>query len=90
MMKTVSIIVTGKVQGVWFRKYTVDKAAALGITGTVKNLPDDTVYIVATGITEQLTELENWCWQGSPKSKVESVIVKEEVLREFDGFGIKR
>lgn len=89
MLKTVSIIVSGKVQGVWYRKYTLDKAVELKLTGFVKNLPDDTVYILATGTAEQIQQLITWCWMGSPKSKVSNVIVEEGELMEFERFGIE-
>ena len=88
MLQTISIIVTGKVQGVWYRKYTAEKAMELGISGYVKNLPDDSVYILATGIEEKLNALVQWCYIGSPKSKVEKVEVKEEPLRKFNDFKI--
>ena len=42
-MQSLSIIVTGKVQGVWFRQSTKDKALELGITGEVSNQPDGAV-----------------------------------------------
>ena len=90
MLKTISIIVTGKVQGVWYRKYTVDKAAALGISGYVKNLADNSVYILVTGTEEQLDELVQWCYTGSPKSKVERVIVQKEETQIQIGFEIKQ
>lgn len=90
MLKTVSIHVTGKVQAVWYRKYTVDKAVELNITGFVKNLPDDSVYIVATGTAEQVMQLADWCWTGSPRSKVNSVTVDDVKLQEFEGFRIVR
>ncbi|MBX9782522.1 MAG: acylphosphatase [Chitinophagaceae bacterium] len=90
MLKTVSIIVTGKVQGVWYRRYTADKAKELHITGFVQNMPDDSVYILATGAAEQLDALVQWCYTGSPKSKVETVEVKEENLQGFESFEIER
>ncbi len=90
MLKTISITVTGKVQGVWFRKYTVEKANELGVTGYVRNLPDESVYILATGSEEQLNAFSQWCYTGSPKSKVEQVIVKEETLNIIEGFHIVR
>lgn len=89
MIKTISISVSGNVQGVWFRKYTQDKAQQLIITGYVKNLLDGSVNAVATGTEEQLQELINWCWQGSPKSKVTDVQVQEQRLQKFTGFIIK-
>ncbi len=90
MIKTVSITVSGKVQGVWFRKYTLDKAVDLNVTGFVKNLPDDSVFIVATGTNEQLQQFISWFWQGSPKSKVERVEVKEMALQPFNSFIVER
>ena len=90
MLKTVSIHVTGKVQAVWYRKYTLDKAVELHLTGFVKNLPDDSVYIIATGTAEQVQQLVEWCWTGSPGSKVLSVIVKEIESQQFDRFAITK
>ena len=90
MLKTVSILVTGKVQAVWYRKYTLDKAVELNITGFVKNLPDDSVYIVATGTAEQVQQLAEWCWTGSPRSKVLSVTVDNLELKEFERFEVVR
>ncbi|HEX4956854.1 MAG TPA: acylphosphatase [Lacibacter sp.] len=90
MLKTISIIISGKVQGVWFRKYTAEKAMELGIKGHVKNLPDDNVYILATGTEEQLQALVQWCYIGSPKSRVEKVQVREELLQKFDDFKIEK
>ncbi len=89
MIKTVSISITGKVQGVWFRKYTQEKAQQLTVTGTVKNFYDGSVLIVATGTDKQLQELINWCWHGSPKSKVEHVQVQELNLQRFAAFEIE-
>jgi acylphosphatase len=90
MNKTVSILVTGRVQGVWYRKYTMYKAIELGIKGYVRNMPDDSVYILATGTPEQLDALVQWCYIGSPKSKVEKVTVLDESFLEMNGFNIVR
>jgi len=90
MQKTVSITVTGKVQGVWFRGYTLHKALELHITGFVKNQPDHSVYIIAAGTKEQLDEFIVCCRQGSPGSKVEQVEVKEIALQQFTSFSIER
>jgi acylphosphatase len=60
MLQTISIIVKGKVQGVYYRQTTQEKAAALGITGMVRNLPDRNVQITATGTKEQLEKLVTW------------------------------
>jgi len=90
MLKTVAITVRGKVQGVWFRRYTLEKAQQLLITGTVHNTADGDVAIVATGNEDQLADFIEWCWMGSPKSKVTSVTVDDKELQEFEGFEVVR
>ena len=64
MLQTISITVSGKVQGVFYRQSTKEMATSLGITGQVKNLSDGSVYIIATGTKEQLDKLVDWCRQG--------------------------
>lgn len=90
MLKTVAITVRGKVQGVWFRKYTLDKAVKLQLTGTVRNTEEGDVDIVATGTEDQLADFIEWCWMGSPKSKVTAVITSDVQLQEFDRFEVVR
>lgn len=89
-MKTISITVSGKVQGVFFRQSTREKALTTGVTGYVSNLPDGTVQIIATGTAEQLDELTAWCHQGPPKASVTSVIIHELDLQLYDNFSIER
>ncbi|NCU05983.1 MAG: acylphosphatase [Chitinophagaceae bacterium] len=90
MRKTIAITVRGKVQGVWFRKYTLDKAVELQLTGTVRNTDEGDVAIVATGTEDQLADFIEWCWMGSPKSKVTAVITSDGALQEFDRFEMVR
>ncbi len=89
-MKTVSIIVSGKVQGVFYRQSTKELANALGITGQVKNNPDDTVEIIASGTEEQIDKLVKWCRLGPPKAQVSNVVVTEMPVNSFDRFTITR
>ena len=90
MLKTVSIVVTGKVQGVYYRQSTREKAAELQITGEVKNMPDDSVHIIATGEEVKIESFVTWCKQGPPGAKVEHVTVEELPLRSFEKFSIVR
>lgn len=90
MLLTCSIIITGKVQGVFYRQSTKEKALALGLTGNVMNLPDQSVKIIATGTKEQLDQLINWCRQGPPKARVESVTAIEVESANFSTFTIVR
>ena len=77
-------------QGVYYRQSTREKAHQLGVTGTVKNLADETVEILASGTPEQLHLLKEWCRQGPPRALVSDV--QEEILapKNFDGFRIVR
>ncbi len=90
MVQTISIIVKGNVQGVYYRQTTQEKATALGITGTVCNLPDRNVKIIATGAKEQLEKLVAWCRQGPSRAEVVSLELKDEPLQEFSDFKIVR
>lgn len=90
MLQTVSITVSGKVQGVYYRQYTKEKAIELGLTGQVKNLKDGTVRIITTGDKEQLTELIQWCKKGPPRAIVTGVEVAVTGLQQFEHFSIVR
>lgn len=72
------IFVSGKVQGVFYRKYTQKSAVERELTGWVRNLPDGRVEILAEGPESRVKSLEKWCHTGSPKSKVTGVEVKDE------------
>lgn len=84
------IRVEGKVQGVFFRASTQDKAEALGILGWVKNEPDGSVSIEAEGPEEALKEFVSWCRQGPTYAKVESMTYKEDNPQGFVRFETKR
>ncbi|MFN6083046.1 MAG: acylphosphatase, partial [Bacteroidota bacterium] len=60
-MRHLNIWVSGKVQGVFYRRFIVDQAQQLGVKGLVKNLPDGRVYIEAEGTTDQLKVFETFC-----------------------------
>ena len=90
MLRTVSITVSGIVQGVFYRQSTKELATALNIKGQVRNKPDDTVEIIATGTAEQIEQLVKWCWSGPPKAKVMDVIVREVPVEMFDKFSVAR
>ena len=89
-MKTIQLIIKGKVQGVFFRATAKDIADELGIKGWVRNLPDRNVEIRATATEGTLQKFIAWCKQGPPKAKVEEVTVEELVLEELNGFKIIR
>jgi acylphosphatase len=69
-------LVSGRVQGVGFRYFTQDIAEREGLAGTVRNLPDGRVEVVAEGDAETLTRLEAALWRGPSHARVESVEVE--------------
>jgi len=90
MLESISIIVEGLVQGVYYRQTTKAKAIELGITGEIKNKPDGSVHIIATGIEAQLNQLIEWCRKGPDMAIVTNVKVEKIPLKPFSGFNIVR
>lgn len=89
-LKHYNIKVTGKVQGVWYRKSTQQKASSLNITGYVKNQPDGGVFIEAEGNEHQLQKLIEWCNSGPEYAIVTSVTFEEATVCVFESFTILR
>ncbi len=90
MLQTIRLIVKGKVQGVFYRQSTKEKANAFGINGTVKNLADGNVEILATGNAEQLQQFTQWCNQGPPRAVVTEIVSTPLPLQPFTNFIIIR
>lgn len=90
MQRTLSITITGKVQGVFYRQNAKERALELGLTGEVKNLRDGNVHIVATGTRDQLEAFTDWCKKGPPRAEVAGVEILEIPLKLFDHFAIVR
>lgn len=82
------ITVTGKVQGVWYRKSTQEKALHLGVKGFVKNLSNGNVYIEAEGNLDQLKKLVNWCKVGPEFAIVQEVTFLESKVKHFTNFEV--
>lgn len=66
-------IVTGRVQGVFYRATSAEKARALGLEGYARNLPDGRVEVLARGRAAAVEEFLQWLWIGSTASKVTAV-----------------
>jgi acylphosphatase len=89
-LETIQIIVKGKVQGVFFRQSAKEKAKNFGITGHVKNAPNEEVHIVATGPKDQLQNFIRWCREGPPRAIVKNVFIQSLPLQNFETFNIER
>lgn len=79
------LIITGRVQGVWYRASMAQEAAALGITGWVRNRSDGSVEAMVAGTPEQVAAIMNWARRGPPAAQVEHVAV-EIGSGSFSGF----
>jgi acylphosphatase len=86
----IEIKVFGKVQGVWFRGSTQERARAFQLTGWVRNEPDGTVLIRAFGQRENLEKFKRWCSEGPVHAVVERIAVISIEHEEFSSFVIQR
>lgn len=87
-MPCVRFIVTGKVQGVFFRASTRDRAQRAGLAGYAKNRADGSVEVVAAGDREALDELDGWLHHGPPAARVAHVAREALPEQPFNGFSI--
>ena len=87
MMGCRRFLVSGRVQGVWFRASTRAQALSLGLTGQAINLPDGRVEVIACGEDTALDALAAWLWQGPDLAEVTGVESETIAQRVFDGFG---
>ncbi len=75
--RNVRLLISGRVQGVWFRAATREVATDLGLHGWVRNLVDGRVEVAAQGPDSLVEDLIEWCHQGPPGSRVRRVEVFE-------------
>jgi acylphosphatase len=85
-MPTARFIVSGRVQGVFYRASTREQALALGLAGYAKNLPDGRVEVLATGTPDALDALERWLRKGPPAAQVDTVSRENLADQELHGF----
>jgi acylphosphatase len=84
------VMISGRVQGVFFRAYTQKAARARNILGWVMNTRDGRVEAVLEGKKEQVADMIKWCHQGSPMSHVTRVDVEwQDYMGEFQDFSVK-
>ncbi|MEP2274585.1 MAG: acylphosphatase [Reichenbachiella sp.] len=83
-----SILVSGRVQGVFYRASTVAEAKKLNLKGWVKNLSNGDVLIEVFGSPKNIKVLINWCKQGPPLSEVADIKIQEIPLREENEFKV--
>jgi acylphosphatase len=83
------VLISGRVQGVYYRLETREQAVACGVTGWVRNRPDRSVEGVFEGEKENVDKLIDWCRKGPAMAIVRNVQVAWEPYRhEFSQFDI--
>lgn len=88
MNKQVKLLISGRVQGVFFRVSTRDKAQLLGLNGWVKNMPDGRVAVFASGKTQAVDEFIAWCHIGPEQAYVNGVKISL-MTEQLDQQGFK-
>lgn len=89
-MQAIRCIVAGRVQGVYYRAATADRAQRLQLDGWVKNLADGRVEVVAAGEPEAVAALARWLFEGPPAARVEAVRIEEWTSGVPRGFSVER
>ena len=89
-MKRVKLIVSGKVQEVFYRNHIKKAAASFSVKGYVRNLPNGTVEVLAEGNELEVEKLISECRKGSFIARVDNVeIINEKPTGEFEDFQIR-
>ncbi len=88
-MKQIHLIVSGRVQGVFFRAKTKDTARLLGLKGFVRNLGNGDVEIIAQGEQNELQKLIKFCKTGPPGADVRDINIKYEDIEKLQGFDVR-
>ncbi|HUF84718.1 MAG TPA: acylphosphatase [Acidimicrobiia bacterium] len=83
------VLVSGWVQGVWFRESCRQQAVAAGVTGWVRNLADGRVEAVLEGPEPAVDRLVRWCHEGPRRARVEAVEVTVEEPVGESGFLVR-
>lgn len=84
--KAVNVRIRGRVQGVWFRAWTVDQATRRNLRGWVRNRDDGSVEALFVGPVGQVDDMVEACWKGPRAAKVESVAATSAAPVHRPGF----
>ncbi len=83
------VVVSGKVQDVFFRDTTETEATAAGVAGWVRNLPDGRVEAVFEGAEDAVARLVDWCRQGPGAAEVRDLESYDEAPESLSGFTVR-
>lgn len=83
-------LVSGKVQGVYYRQAALEEATALKISGWVRNLASGDVEVLICGEQEQVDLMCDWLWEGSANAQVQNVEITPLPWQEYTTFMIRK
>jgi acylphosphatase len=89
-MATVHLLISGKVQGVFYRATAKEKALALNLNGWIKNTTDGNVEAVVSGDEAAVKAFVDWCRQGPDRAEVEHVSITPKPDDGLTGFQVFR
>lgn len=87
--KRVRVVISGRVQGVWFRAWTEEEARRRGLDGWVMNRRDGAVEAVFQGDTTHVDDMLEACWLGPPHARVIDVAAQPETDPVAPGFHVR-
>ena len=87
---TLHLLVSGRVQGVWYRQFTRQQAQAYGVTGYVRNLPNGRVEVVLSGEAVAVRQVEARLNEGPELAQVAKVVSAEVSYQPFESFEVRR
>ena len=87
-MRRVHVLVSGRVQGVFFRASCAEQARALGVAGWVRNAPDGRVEAVFEGPEAAVEAMVGWCRRGPAHARVDDVEIEHEEPAGVEGFRV--
>ena len=79
---------SGRVQGVFFRASCAERAAALGLTGWIRNVANGDVEAVFEGTDAAVEQIVRWCREGPPLARVDRIDVVDETPTGESGFRV--
>lgn len=89
-METVHLIISGKVQGVFYRASAKKKAEELNVSGWIRNTREGDVEAMISGKKDSVDRFVEWSKSGPQRAVVTGVVIHKKELLEFDSFSVER
>lgn len=87
--KAVRLVISGTVQGVWYRAWVEERANAMELDGWIRNRADDTVETLIVGPDAQVDQMVEYCWEGPRLANVTDIKIRSALGITAKGFVLK-